>query len=144
MGFGEKIKVFFQGLLGKLGDWFKGLTGEKKHRFILICTAGFAVILTFSVIISMGKSASDDSLEAGVGEAALSERYRLNFAIPAEELFLPDEPDFLPNVMLGRDRRTSWTEEDAELYWQDPLRSGEEQWRKKIEAAIDEFLERVP
>ena len=72
------------------------------------------------------------------------EKLRFFHAIPAEELFLPDEPDFLPGVLLERERRTSWTEQDAAEYWQDPLRSGEEQWREAIETAIDEFLERVP
>lgn len=66
------------------------------------------------------------------------------YPIPAEELFLPDEPDFLPEVILERERRSSWTEQDVSEYWQDPLKFGEEQWREKIEAAIDVFLERVP
>jgi len=72
------------------------------------------------------------------------ERLRFISPIPPEELFLPDEPDYLPGVILGREQRSSWTEEDAAEYWQDPLRHGEEQWRVNIEAAIDEFLERVP
>jgi hypothetical protein len=47
-------------------------------------------------------------------------------------------------VLFDRDRRTSWTEQDAAEYWQDPLRNGEEPWREKIETAVDEFLERIP
>jgi hypothetical protein len=65
-------------------------------------------------------------------------------AIPPEELFLLDEPDFIPGVLLERERRASWSAEDAESFWQDPLRNGEEQWRDQVEAIIDELMERVP
>jgi hypothetical protein len=126
----ERIIAFFQGRFNKM-------TGESKHRFALVCTAVFVVLLTLSVIISLRKSsAGNQRLEP--------ERPRINLAIPAEELFLPDEPDFLPAILLERERRSSWTEQDAAEYWQDPLKSGEEQWREKIESAIDEFLERIP
>jgi hypothetical protein len=126
----EKIIAFFQ-------DKYKKMTGEAKHRFALVCTAVFVVLLTLSVIISISKSAV-------LSIPPENERPRINLAIPAEEMFLPDEPDFLPGTLLERERRTIWTEQDAVDYWQDPLRSGEEQWREKIEAAVDEFLERIP
>ena len=64
--------------------------------------------------------------------------------IPPEDLFLPEEPDFIPGVLLERERRTSWTVEDAAPYWQDPLKDGEEPWRQQIEDEIDELMERVP
>jgi hypothetical protein len=130
MAFWEKIINFFR-------NWFNNLSGEEKRRLVLICTAGFVVLLTFSVIVSMRGSKKDRF-------PSEPERLRLNLAIPAEEIFMPDEPDFLPGVLLERNRRSSWTGQDALEYWQDPLTSGEEQWREKIEAAIDEFLERVP
>ena len=117
-------------------DWFKKLTAEQKRNFALLCTGLFVLILTISVLVSIGSNS---------GEAALKpESSGIFLQIPAEELFLPDEPDYIPGVLLERDRRSSWTFEDAEEYWEDPLRSGEEQWREKIEKAIDDFLERVP
>jgi hypothetical protein len=126
----ERIVAFFR-------DRFNKMTGDAKHRFALVCTAVFVVLLTLSVLISIRKStAGNQPLEP--------ERPKINLPIPAEELFLPDEPDFLPAILLERERRTSWTEQDAVEYWLDPLRSGEEQWREKIEASIDDFLERIP
>ena len=121
----------------KFKDKFQELTSEQKRRLVLICTAVFAVLLTFSTIMSMRSSGRETT-------PVDYERAPVILAIPAEDLFLPDEPDFLPGVLLERDRRASWTEQDAVEYWQDPLRFGEEQWREKIETAIDEFLERVP
>jgi hypothetical protein len=96
----------------------------------------FAALLTISVLISMSGSVQEELPGA-------PERLTIISPIPAEELFLPDEPDYLPGVLLERDRRSGWTYQDAEEYWQDPLMFGEEQWREKIEAAIDELLENV-
>jgi hypothetical protein len=64
--------------------------------------------------------------------------------IPPEELFLPDEPDFLPGVIPERERRSLWTAEDAEPYWYNPLERGKEEWRNRIRTVLDEFLEHVP
>ena len=118
-------------------DWFQKLTVGQKRRIALVCTVVFVVILTFSVIISLVNSPTRQSSE----QPQSSIRYD---PIPPQELFLPDEPDFVPGVLLDRERRSSWTEQDAEVFWQDPLRYGEEQWREKIETVIDEFLENVP
>jgi len=132
--------AFYEEIVGRvrlIQERFQKLSAEQKRRFVLICTAGFAVLLIVSAVMSMRSSSKDSSSKE-------SERSRLNIAIPVDEIFLPDEPDFLPGVLLERDRRSSWTEQDALEYWQDPLASGEEQWREKIEAAIDEFLEHIP
>jgi len=137
------------GILGKITqliqvfqDWFQKLTSGQKRQLAIVCTGVFALLLTLSVIISLTNKSEKE-------EAAEANRYMINLfdqnlPIPATELFLPDEPDFVPGVILERERRTSWTEEDAAEYWQDPLRFGEEQWREKIEAAIDNYLERIP
>jgi hypothetical protein len=64
--------------------------------------------------------------------------------IPAEDLFLPDEPDFVPGVMLEREKRTQWTADNAMPWWQDPLKDGEQEWRDQIEKTVDEIMENVP
>jgi hypothetical protein len=130
MGFLDRNIRFLQ-------DWFRSKTDGEKRQLALICTAVFVVVLTFSVIISIRGSGGEEGLD-------LQKRPKINVPIPAEEIFLPDEPDFLPGVLFERDRRTSWTEQDAAEYWEDPLRGGEEPWREKIETAVDEFLERIP
>ena len=129
-----------RGLLGKIiqviKNWFLALTAEQKRKLALICTGVFSLFLTLAVLISLFTREREKPAEI--------ERPAIISPIPAGELFLPDEPDFVPGVLLERDRKTSWTEEDAEQYWQDPLRQGEEQWREKIEMEIDKILERVP
>ena len=64
--------------------------------------------------------------------------------IPPEELFLPEEPDFIPGILPEREQRVIWTAEDAAPFWQDPLINGEEPWRRQIETVIDQLMERVP
>jgi hypothetical protein len=130
MGLIEKILRFIQ-------DGFKKLTDEKKRQAALICTVVFAALLTLSVLLS---------LKLPEKKERTGDQNDLNFLIPIppDEIFLPEEPDFVPGVILERERRTEWKEKDAEEYWQDPLKEGEEQWREKIESEIDKYLERVP
>ena len=116
---------------------FQNLTAAKKQRLAIICTVVFALILTISVFISMRIPSAETA-------PAAPERITIHSPIPLDELFLPDEPDFIPDVILERERRQSWTEDDAMEFWQDPLRFGEEIWRNNIETAINELLERVP
>jgi hypothetical protein len=65
-------------------------------------------------------------------------------SLPPEELFLLDEPDFLPEILLEREPRNPWTAEDAQPFWKDPLHDDPEQWREQIKTIIDELLEGVP
>jgi len=127
----------WENLINSVKDRFDQLTPEGKKRLVIICATGFSFVLTIAVIVSIqGASKDDRSSEPNI--------LQVNAPIPADELFLPDEPDFLPGVLLDRERREVWTEDDVLEFWQDPLRAGEEQWREKIEAAVDELLERVP
>ena len=119
-------------------DKFQKLTEGQKRSLALICTVIFAGILTLSVIASLKTTDNREKKEDKPPETVIIA------PIPPEELFLPDEPDYIPGVLLKRDRRASWTEENAMEFWQDPLKNGEEQWREKIESSIDDYLERVP
>ncbi|MDR3335352.1 MAG: hypothetical protein LBT13_10795 [Treponema sp.] len=65
-------------------------------------------------------------------------------AIPAEELFLPDEPDFIPGVLVDRKPKESWTSEDIRPFWTDPATTDPDVWRNRIKTAIDELMEGVP
>jgi len=118
-------------------DWFYLLSGERKRRLAIICAVVFAAVLTLFVLLRMGGNKGDET-------RIDHERLSVLSPIPADELFLPDEPDYIPEILLDRERRSVWTETDAAEYWQDPLRGGEEKWRGKIEEAIDELLERIP
>ena len=125
-----------ENLIQAIQDWFQNLSAEAKRRLALVCTGIFALILIISVILSI--SGKKDEIPSGPADLTIIS------PIPAGEIFLLDEPDFIPGVLLERYRRSNWTEENAAEHWQDPLGAGEEQWREKIETAIDGFLEHIP
>jgi hypothetical protein len=65
-------------------------------------------------------------------------------SIAPEDVFLPDEPDFLPEVLLNREPRNPWTAEEVRPFWTDPLQDDPEWWQERIKVTIDAFLEGVP
>ena len=94
---------------------------------------------------------------AGIGIAAVLARGRAmettaaeaspehsGAVIPVEELFLPEEPDFLPKRLLERESRAAWTREDAEPFWTDPLTEGREPYEGLVRRVVDGIMERVP
>jgi len=142
----SKIKSLCAAIADKIKNWASRLTQgkltEKLHgsreRIILICGAAVIVVLVLIGIVTMMNHSRDKKRDTPM----ISDPERS--LIPPEDLFLSEEPDFLPGVLLEREKRTSWTVEDAEAYWQDPLKNGEEPWRQHIEREIDELMERVP
>jgi hypothetical protein len=136
-----RIKSFFAAIVEKAQTLLhKALEKipEKKRRLVTLCAGGGLIVL---LLILMGALLLAHRAAA---HSASAENIVRRAVIPPEEIFLPDEPDFLPGVMLGRERRTAWTVEDAAPFWQDPLKNGEEQWREKVEAEIDTLLEKIP
>jgi hypothetical protein len=146
--FFEKVKNCFALSAG----FVENLAFKKKQRvLILFSTAALVLFVIILVLVfgSHGKEprSSDSAAAAPTGQRKrpAEENYlRSRASIPSEELFLPEEPDFVPGVLLERERRTSWTANEAAPFWQNPLKDGEEKWRERIENVIDEFLEHIP
>jgi len=123
-----------------------------KRRMVKIAAGGsFGVLLLVIIVISfatMDKSRKPVISSAGNTGSGHTESsgniVSQRIVIPSDELFLPFEPDFVPGVMLERQRRTVWTTEDAAPLWQDPLKNGEQEWRDRIEKTIDDIMESVP
>jgi hypothetical protein len=118
-----------------------GLPGSllADRRIILTLAIGVPVIL--ALVIAGAAMMSEDAPVKPAGPAAGSVMSR---RIPAEDLFLPDEPDFVPGVILEREKREQWTTDNAASFWQDPLKDGEQEWRDQIEKTVDGIMENVP
>ena len=144
---GDRISGFFR----QEGDKTTGLWGSLKEkldalhkrlpadrRIVLTMAIGIPVVLllfiTGAVLVSKGASVKPELPASSVTTRR----------IPAEDLFLPDEPDFVPGVILEREKRTQWTVDDTMPWWQDPLKDGEQEWRDQIEKTVDEIMESVP
>ena len=130
----QAIKKFLTNIINTIKT--KLFSGKK---IILICAGGGAAVLllTLSVmLIVTGRSNNRQNTRAEMPPVQQS-------LIPPQEIFLPQEPDFVPGIILDREQRETWTAEDASPFWQDPLRTGEEPWRSHIETIIDELMEHV-
>jgi len=118
------------------------LPPEKRKPVLMVSIGACAVLaLAFAGIplLTRGKSAAESAAAPVAGNAPARQG-----VIPPDDLFLPDEPDFVPGIMLEREQRTEWTSADAAPLWQDPLKNGEEPWRNRIEKTIDDIMESVP
>jgi hypothetical protein len=138
--------------VGKLRDRLRPVADRlvekippEKRRLVLTASIGFcAVFVLILAGTSLGKAAVSGDGDKGRKGAAAGTPPVQQGSIPPDDLFLPDEPDFVPGIRLEREQRTMWTADDAAPLWQDPLRNGEEPWRDHIERTIDEIMESVP
>jgi len=123
---------------GRLG---KAPPGRRKSLAAAACAA---IAVLAAAVFAAGRAGEWRAGRPGWDAPPPAGRPAQRNLIPQEELFLPDEPDFAPGVLLGRERRAQWSAEDAEPWWQNPLAGGEEQWRARIEQMADEIMESVP
>jgi hypothetical protein len=110
-------------------------------RLVMISLGGLGVILCLLVVLAVVNYRR--AHPPAVPPPALSEVFE-PLPIPPEELFMPDEPDFLPDILWEQEPRESWTPEDALPFWTDPLTGNRRVWQGRAEGAIDELLERLP
>jgi hypothetical protein len=132
----EKASVPVSAVLQRLRELPQKLPPGRQKLVFIGFGALLAALLLFLVILSvLSRGGPEGEVVAPEPPARI---------IPPEDIFLPEEPDFVPSFIPDRERRESWTEEDAAVYWQDPLGGGEEEWRNRIESVVDGILERVP
>lgn len=130
---------FIKSLGEKISELLQNLS-PRQRRFIIIYCGGAAALVLFLVVLLWAMAHNRGSAPSGGRELseALGPR-----TIPPEELFLPEEPDFLPEVLLDREP-APWTTEDVRPFWTDPREGGSELWQERIKGVIDELLENIP
>ncbi|MDR3114622.1 MAG: hypothetical protein LBU25_03780 [Treponema sp.] len=111
----------------------------RRNLLLLLGGLVFLLICLMGILISMHHNAQIPSNFS----RTLSNDFK-PLSIAPEDLFLPEEPDFLPEVLLNQEPRNPWTLEDVRPFWTDPLQDDPELWRERIKATIDTFLEGVP
>ena len=155
--FAVHVQSALSGLFRKLGEkteeiWLNAqliedrllgkVPAEKRRTVIIGAISGFAGILVLLLFFAAGTPEKDKT--EGQTVKTTSARSPGREIIPPDDVFLPDEPDFVPGVILEREQRAEWTAADVDIWWQDPLKNGEEPWRSLIEKTVDEILESVP
>jgi hypothetical protein len=139
-GLGEKLWALLPGEVRQKLPWLEG-----KLIFIPMALVVLVFLTAFLAVLSGGSASRGPvSDRTALDRPSVGAGTFNPVPIPPEDLFLPEEPDFLPPVILERERREVWTAEDAEPFWYDPLEEGEEGWRDLVEKLVDDLLERVP
>ena len=110
------------------------LPAEKKRpMFFAIGGAAVLFLVLLITIAALGSRRPGGGASMNMRNAHL---------IPPEELFIPDEPDFLPDFLLEREPRHFWSIDDIRPYWRSP--GNPEFWHNVIRSAVDELMENVP
>ena len=117
---------------GAISSFLANLRPEKK-RLVYFGLGGFFVLIILILIVSLAPGSG------GTGSTSLGITSPL---IPHEEMFYPDEPDFVPQFLIEREPRQSWTMEDIRPYWVIP--ENPDFWRGEISSALDLLMEGVP
>jgi hypothetical protein len=132
----EKVKI----ILSKLSELIRS-----HFRIVIIIAAAFLLLIVLLLILAVMRHSNakkmpddPDEISAGISNLSHEEIYS------EEEFFLPYEPNFVPDVLLEREPKDGWSEEDARPFWTDPLEGNREFWRKRIQSGIDSLLENVP
>ena len=127
-------------LIGKMESLTRGLFShfpEKMRRPMLFALGGLAALFLILIISAIALRPRGSRESASVD---MSGGPRIN--IPPEELFLPTQPDFVPEFLLEREPRGSWSIEDIRPYWRNPAYSTV--WQDEIQSAVDRLMETVP
>ena len=115
---------------------------EDKKRLLLIGAGILSCILLFCFLVIFMKLNSDRRASARAA-MELAESFK-PLPVEPDELFWPEEPDFVPKVQLDREPRKAWTEADAVPYWIDPKKNYEKIWKERIFSVMDDMMEKVP
>ena len=130
------IQEKFRTLLDWIGDFVNRLLDrvpeDKKKPFLI----GFGGIVCLVLIILIAAIALRPGRQNSTTNMARAQ------AIPQEELFLPAEPDFVPEFLLEREPRKAWTLEDIRPYWKTPEIG--DYLREEIKSAVDKLMEGIP
>jgi hypothetical protein len=140
--FAYGLKWFFSKLMerpvGELKKLFGKLFEKKTSRVVVIVSVVLAMTVPLVIMISLRITVGIQN--NGPRPDAVFEPDPIN----ARDLFIPDEPDFLPSVILEQKRKTVWTGVDAAEFWTDPLEFSDEFWQQRVSQSIDRLLEPLP
>ncbi|MCL2479494.1 MAG: hypothetical protein FWF22_08330 [Treponema sp.] len=118
--------------ISTLADHVLDRIPAEKRRIYLLVPGGLVLLAICLILVSIavhGKNPAAGTIAQSPG-------------IPADELFYPAEPDFVPSLLL-KEPRSSWTADDLVPFWQDPGKNHEDEWRQIAADSVDKLMEGV-
>ena len=139
----SKVFSLAEGIVGRFfggGSFSPSGDDEDKHRaekkrLILFGLGGVTVLLLGILIFVIVRNVSRSQ---GTGSSNVAS----GLSIPAEELFFPREPDFLPGFLPEREPKRFWSLDEIRPYWKAPGNSV--WWMEEITSTVDSLMEGVP
>jgi hypothetical protein len=129
-----------QGLIASLGEKVKPHLGRLFKILLVLVVIG--VLVGIGIFFGAG---GFDLLRPKPEADANAPLFASPEAPAAEDLYIPDEPDFVPDIMYEREQRQAWTEEDAAEFWVNPLDEADtDAYRDTITNTVDGIMETVP
>jgi hypothetical protein len=132
------LKWFLGDLFDKPLGVFKKWRRQKTAGIFVICFAALVLVIPLIVIVTV------KIISATPDKETATEYVFKPGPVAVEDIFIPEEPDFLPPALLEQERKNVWTEEDASKFWTDPEEFPNEFWRDRISDSIDRLLEPLP
>jgi hypothetical protein len=130
----EKVKGLFSVLVSRITEAFDRVGPDIKKPLLIGLGGLAALILILAIAAGIINSRKKRIISPDVVAGGLT--------IAVEELFIPAEPDFVPEFIFEREKRRFWSLEDIRPYWKSPDLS--DRWREEIKSAVDKLLEGVP
>jgi len=119
----------------------KTLIWVKKRKAALLVALPLLVITPIvTVTVLRGKAAKAELPEIPAPEPQIQRSVQ---GIPVTEIYWPPEPDFVPDVLLEREKKTAWTASEAAVYWKDPVENTTT-LLSDFAHDMDALLEKVP
>jgi len=130
----SKMPQLFSVLVTRLNNLFNS-AGPDKRKPLLI---GFGALAGIFLILVIASGISSSKKRRTISPEVASD----GLTIAAEELFIPAEPDFIPEFVFEREKRRFWSLEDIRPYWKTP--DPGDRWREEIKSAVDKLMEGIP
>jgi len=130
----DKIKESFSVLVARIKDAINNVESDKRKPLLI----GFGALAFLFLILVIAAGVLSSKKRRTIPPDAVAG----GLTIPVEELFIPAEPDFVPEFIFEREKRRFWSLEDIRQYWRIPDSS--DRWREEIKSAVDKLMEGIP
>ncbi|MDR2194000.1 MAG: hypothetical protein LBP19_05990 [Treponema sp.] len=119
---------------------------EKYKKIVTLAFGTLAAILCLLLVVLFSVNYNEKKIKMSkLSETARTSLQMIDHepSISIEDIFLPDEPDYLPEVILEQEPHI-WSAEETRAYWTNPLENERINWRDTITQVVNDIMDTVP